>query len=84
MLQKLQAALDEKSPTEIARFSHKLKGSALQFSAMAAAGTAGRLEKLAQAGTLEGTDALFRQLKNEIADLEEALRRMVRNRATHS
>jgi len=81
MLQKLQTALEEKSLVEIVRFSHKLKGSALQFSAPAVAGTAGRIEKMAQAGTLEGVDAIFGQLKNEIAELADALRRMVRNRA---
>ncbi len=83
MLQKLQAALEEKSLVEIARFSHKLKGSALQFSAISAAGTAGRLEKMAQAGALEGSNAVFAQLKNEIAELADALRRMVQNRASH-
>jgi len=83
MLQKLQAALEEKSLLEIARFSHKLKGSALQFSAISAAGTAGRLEKMAQAGTLQGADAALAQLKNEIAELADALRRMVQNRASH-
>jgi len=83
MLQKLQAALEEKALVEVARFSHKLKGSALQFSAISAAGTAGRLEKMAQAGTLQGADAVFSQLKNEIAELADALRRMVQNRASH-
>jgi len=84
MLQKLQVALEEKSPVEIARFSHKLKGSALQFSAQPVAGTAGRLEKMAQAGTLENADAVFGQLRNEIAELADGLRRMVQNRATRS
>jgi HPt (histidine-containing phosphotransfer) domain-containing protein len=82
MLQKLQAALEEKSMVEIARFSHKLKGSALQFSAHPAANTAGRLEKMAQAGALEGADVLFAQLQQEIAELADALRCMVRNRTT--
>jgi HPt (histidine-containing phosphotransfer) domain-containing protein len=80
MLQKLQAALEQKSFPDVAKFSHKLKGSALQFSASPAAATAARLEKMGQSHVLEGSAEAFEQLKNEITDLVEALRQMIQSK----
>ena len=81
ILQKLGAAVKSRSSAEIAKYGHKLKGSALQFSAMGAASTAARLEKMGETGTLDGADKLYEQLKSEFMELAEALRLMTRNGA---
>lgn len=79
MLEKLGAAVESRSPAEIAKYGHKLKGSALQFSAMGTAATAARLEKMGETGMLDDADKLYEQLKGEVMELVEALRRMTRN-----
>ncbi|MBZ5523924.1 MAG: Hpt domain-containing protein [Acidobacteriia bacterium] len=82
MLQKLGTAIETRNCADIAKYGHKVKGSALQFSAPGAAATASRLEKMGQSGSLEGVTEAYEQLKAEVASLVEELRLMTNGKGT--
>jgi len=82
MLQKLGAAVEAGNGADIAKYGHKVKGSALQFSAPRAAATAARIEKMGESGSLEGVQEAFEQLKVDVAELVEGLRLMTQGTGT--
>lgn len=82
MLQKLEAAIGARNCADIAKYGHKVKGSALQFSAARTAAAASRIEKMGESCALDGVTEAYEQLKVEVADLVEALRLMTNGRGT--
>ncbi len=83
MMASIEAAVETGDASGLYKFSHKLRGSVLQFSASAAAGTAGKLEEMGKAGSLEGASAAFAQLKAETSQLVDDLKLMVCPDAAH-
>jgi len=77
LLQKIRSSIEQGSFTEIQKFSHKLKGSALQFSGRGAAAAAGALEDAAKGQSLQEAERLFAKLSEEIIHLISSLRSMV-------
>lgn len=77
MLSAIETAGKAGDSAGLYKFSHKLRGSVLQFSARAAAATAGKLEEIGKSGSLEGVSALVPQLKAEICELVDELKLMV-------
>lgn len=83
MLARIDKAIKHGSPSDLEKASHKLKGSMLQFSAHAAAGIALQLEKNGRVGSMAGTEKLLQKLRQEISELQQTLRAMVRDGARH-
>jgi HPt (histidine-containing phosphotransfer) domain-containing protein len=83
MLARIDKAIKHGSPSDLEKASHKLKGSMLQFSAHAAAGIALQLEKNGRVGSMAGTEKLLQKLRQEISELQQTLRAMVRDGAWH-
>jgi HPt (histidine-containing phosphotransfer) domain-containing protein len=73
LLQKIEVALDHKSFEDVYKLSHKLKGSALQFSAARVAALAASLEKMGAEKSLEDADQVFARLQEELAILMQSL-----------
>jgi len=82
MLAGIEKAIQQGSPSELQKASHKIKGSMLQFSAHAAAKIALQLEKNAQAGLVGESAMLLEKLKKEINVLQQTLRAMLQNGPT--
>lgn len=80
MLARIKKAIQDGSPSELERASHKIKGSMLQFSAHAAANIALQLEKTGQAGALAESGMLLEKLEKQIDALHQTLRAMLQNR----
>jgi HPt (histidine-containing phosphotransfer) domain-containing protein len=81
MLARIDKAIKHGSPSDLEKASHKLKGSMLQFSAHAAAGIALQLEQNGRIGSMAGTEKLLQKLRQEISELQQTLRAMVRDGA---
>jgi HPt (histidine-containing phosphotransfer) domain-containing protein len=79
MLAGIERAIQQGSPSELQKASHKIKGSMLQFSAHTAANIALQLEKNAQAGFMGESGMLLEKLKKEISVLQQTLRAMLQN-----
>ena len=77
LLEKLAGAIQRRSYSDVQKFSHKLKGSALQFSGSGVAELAGFLEEMGASHSLDGATRIFAKLKQEIAGLVHSLRSMV-------
>jgi HPt (histidine-containing phosphotransfer) domain-containing protein len=77
MLSAIETAGEAGDAAGLYKFSHKLRGSVLQFSAHAVAATAGTLEEIGRVGSLEGASALVPQLKAETCELVDELKLMV-------
>jgi HPt (histidine-containing phosphotransfer) domain-containing protein len=77
LLASIEAAIGQGSFTDVQKLSHKLKGSALQFSGALAVAAAGKLEEMGRRGSLEGAEQLIVTLKVEVVHLMEMLKRMV-------
>jgi len=77
LLQNIRSSIEQGSFTDIQKFSHKLKGSALQFSGRGAAAAAGALEDAAKGKSLQEAERLFAKLSEEIIHLMPLLRSMV-------
>jgi HPt (histidine-containing phosphotransfer) domain-containing protein len=77
LLSNIEAAIQQGSFTDLQRFSHKLKGSALQFSGRQAVAVAGALEKMGATNSLESADQLFLKLKHEVLYLMKVLNAMI-------
>jgi two-component system, sensor histidine kinase and response regulator len=73
LLRDIAAAIREGSFDDVRKFSHKLKGSALQFSGKGVAAVAASLEKMGQAKSLRGADQVFSDLEHEVAVLSQSL-----------
>jgi len=73
MLAQIHTAIEQAAFADLQNFSHKLKGSALQFSGIKAAALAASLEKLGAQKSLEGAEQIFAELEQEIARLTHAL-----------
>ncbi|HEY4677761.1 MAG TPA: Hpt domain-containing protein [Candidatus Angelobacter sp.] len=82
MLARIEKAIQQGSPSELEKSSHKIKGSLLQFSAHAATNIALRLEKDGQAGSMAESGMLLENLKKEINVLHQTLRAMLQNGLT--
>jgi HPt (histidine-containing phosphotransfer) domain-containing protein len=77
LLRSIETAIKQQSFADLQKFSHKLKGSILQFSGRKAAAVAATLEQMGKDKTLEGADQAFSKLKIETAELVKALNFMV-------
>ena len=76
LLENLAGAIKRRSYSDVQKFSHKLKGSALQFSGSGVAELAGFLEEMGASRSLDGATRIFARLKQEIANLVHSLRSM--------
>jgi HPt (histidine-containing phosphotransfer) domain-containing protein len=79
MLAGIEKAIEQGSPSELQKASHKIKGSMLQFSAHSAAKIALQLENNAQTGLMRESGMLLEKLKKEINVLQQTLRAMLQN-----
>ena len=77
LLKNVEAAIKQHSFAEVQKFSHKLKGSLLQFSATKAAATAARLEAMGKSRSLENAERTLAELQEEIKGLMQALHSMI-------
>jgi len=76
MLARIDDAIRHGSARELEKASHKMKGSALQFSASAAASVAFELEEKGKCGLVTGAEQLSYQLKQEVELLQKSLNAM--------
>jgi HPt (histidine-containing phosphotransfer) domain-containing protein len=83
MLARIEKAIKHGSPSDLEKASHKIKGSMLQFSAHRAANIALKLEQSGRISSMAGTGNLLQKLRQEISELEQALRAMVRDGDPH-
>jgi histidine phosphotransfer protein HptB len=81
MLARIEKAIKHGLPSDLEKASHKIKGSMLQFSAHAAANIALKLEESGKIGSMAGTGNLLQKLRQEISELQQTLRAMVRDGA---
>lgn len=77
MLEHIGTAIKHRAFADVQNFSHKLKGSALQFSGRKAAALAASLEKLGARKSLEGAEQIFSDLEQEVANLTRSLESMM-------
>jgi histidine phosphotransfer protein HptB len=84
MLAGIEKAIKHGSPSDLEKASHKVKGSMLQFSAHAAADIAFELEERGRTGSMASTASLLQNLREEISELQQTLRAMVRDRASNN
>ena len=80
LLKNVEAAIQQRSFADVQKFSHKIKGSLLQFSATRAAATAARLETLGKNQSLEDAGQMLSELREEIAGLMKALHLMIQSK----
>ncbi len=73
LLRNIGGAIERLAFDEVQKSSHKLKGSALQFSGMGAAALAASLERMGQEKSLQGAAQVFASLEREVAVLAESL-----------
>ena len=66
MLTQIRSAIRSNDAEKLRRTSHKIKGSALQFSAHGAVDCAAKLEQLGKSGSVVGADRLLHDLQREI------------------
>ena len=76
LLQNISVAIEQGSCEDVKKFSHKLKGSALQFSGTGVATLAASLELMGEHKRLEGAARVFSDLEQEVANLEKLLHSM--------
>lgn len=74
LLQRIGNGIERQSFEEVTKFSHKLKGSALQFSGAGVASLAATLERMGQEKSLQNANQVFSNLQREMATLTESLR----------
>ena len=73
MLSNIRKALEARSPADLSRAAHMLKGSVANFGSKSASDAALKLEMLWQSGTLKGGDKLFSMLEESLSRLRPAL-----------
>jgi len=76
LLENISAAIERGSCEDVRKFSHKLKGSALQFSGSGVATLAASLEQMGEHRKLEGAARVFSDLEREVANLAKSLHSM--------
>lgn len=81
MLAKIEEAIQQGSPSDLEKASHRVKGPMLQFSAHVSAAIALQLEESGRIGSMARAEELFQKLRQEISELQQALHAMVRDRA---
>jgi two-component system, sensor histidine kinase and response regulator len=81
MLEKLRAAVREKSPQAIASEAHTLKGAVANFGAARATDTAYRIERMGREEHLNSADDALRELENSLDLLANALVEVVKEPA---
>ena len=84
LLEHIGAAIKRRSFSEVQNFSHKLKGSVLQFSGARAAALAVSLEQMGAQKSLEGAEKTLYALKEEIANLTRSLQSMAQKQGRGS
>jgi len=62
----IRTALDAKDPEKLKYFAHRFKGSALNASALTAAGLLLKLETLGARGSLDGSEEIFSGICSEL------------------
>ena len=80
ILQAIGAAIEQGSFIEVQKASHKMKGSALQFSAKGLAAAAAAMEEMARRQDQAGARTMFGAMEREAAKLTNALESMVYHR----
>jgi signal transduction histidine kinase/DNA-binding response OmpR family regulator len=78
LVTRVRQAIAEKEPAALRLAAHTLKGSIRYFGASFAFDLASELEQMGQRGNLEGAEATWAALEQEIQRLVPALRRLVR------
>lgn len=73
LLKSIATAIQQQSFDDVKKFSHKLKGSALQFSGNGVAGLASTLERMGQEHSLQGAGQAFSSLERETGILAKSL-----------
>jgi len=73
LLKKIGAAIQHGSFEDVRKLSHKLKGSALQFSGSRMAFLAASLEQMGTRQSLDGAAGVFSDLEQEVANLQRSL-----------
>lgn len=80
LISKLRAAASEENATDLKAAAHNLKGLLVNFDADAASQAAIEIERLADAGQLQGVDVAIRSLEDELnrlwPELEAECRRI--------
>ena len=76
LLKAIEDAVQQGSAVDVQRFSHKMKGSALQFSGTAAVVAAAALENMGKEGRLEEAPQAFARLSETVANLKTVLHSM--------
>ena len=77
LLLNIKSAIELGSSTDLHRFSHKLIGSALQFSGKSVVAASFQLEEMGRTGKLDGAGQVLMTLQFEVLRLMEALNRMI-------
>ena len=77
ILAQIELAIHSGDPETVEKASHKLKGSALQLAASAAAAAARQLEEMGKSKSLNGAEASLVTLRNELRLLQDALNSML-------
>lgn len=77
ILAQIVLAIHSGDPETVEKASHKLKGSALQLAASAAAAAARQLEEMGKSKSLNGAEASLVTLRNELRLLQDALNSML-------
>jgi HPt (histidine-containing phosphotransfer) domain-containing protein len=77
LLLNIKSAIELGSSTDLQRFSHKLKGSALQFSGKSVVAASFQLEEMGRTGKFDGAGQVLMTLQFEVLRLMEALNRMI-------
>jgi HPt (histidine-containing phosphotransfer) domain-containing protein len=73
LLASIARAIEQQSFDDVRKFSHKLKGSALQFSGSGVVSLALSLENMGQERSLQGANQAFSNLERETALLASSL-----------
>jgi HPt (histidine-containing phosphotransfer) domain-containing protein len=77
LLLSIKSAIEQGAYSDVQRHSHKLKGSALQFSGKQVVAAAGKLEEMGKLESLDGADQVLATLQLEVLKLVEVLNRMI-------
>src|SRR5438128_4852646 len=77
LLLNIKSAIENSAFADVQRFSHKLKGSALQFSGKLAVAAAGKLEEMGRTEALDGAGQILATLRFEVVRLMQSLEAMI-------